>query len=174
MNIIVFGFKSSGKGFIGKAVAKEGKMEFIDTDDVLEDIYFEKHKERLSYRQIAKKHGMGFFRQIEKQAVERISGKDKVVIATGGGTLLSEENVQALKKNGKLALLKLDKETLFKRIMDGGMPAFFDKEKPRESFENLFNERMPKFEQIADFEVDCNNKKDEDISKEIRERAGKA
>jgi len=174
MNIVVFGFKNSGKGFIGRAVAKESGMDFVDTDDVLEEIYFEKEGERLPFRQIAKKHGMGFFRKLEKEAVKKLSSLDGYVIATGGGTLLSEENVKGLKMNGKLVLLQLDKGTLFKRIIRGGIPAFFDAENPKESFESLFKDRMEKYEKIADFEVDCNSKSDKELAKEILKRAGKA
>lgn len=174
MNIVLFGFKSTGKGWVGKALAKILKRDFIDTDDVLEDIYFERTGERLDYRQIAKKHGLGFFRQLEKDAVKKISEVDNKVIATGGGTAMFSENVDKFKKNGKMVLLRVDKEKLFNRIMSEGIPSFFDSKNPKKSFETLFKERMEKFEKIMDIAVECTDKTAEQISEEIIKGIGKA
>ena len=173
MNIVLFGFKSSGKGWVGKSLAKILKQDFIDTDDILEDIYFEKTGEKLDYRKIAKKHGLDFFRQLEKDAVKKISGLDNKVIATGGGTALFEENVAKFKKNGKMVLLRVDKEKLFNRIMSEGIPSFFDSKNPENSFERLFKERMEKFEEIKDIAVECTDKTAEQISEEIIKQLGK-
>lgn len=173
MNIILFGFKSCGKGWVGKSLAKTLKEEFIDTDDLIEGIYFKRTAKKLSYREIAKKHGMGFFRELEKEAVKIASSKDNKIIASGGGTPLFSENVAEFKKNGRMVLLKVEKETLFKRIMDSGIPAFFDPNNPRGSFEKLLKERMEKFEKIADFSVNYDNKTAEEISKEIIKLVGK-
>lgn len=174
MNVVVFGFKNCGKGFVGKALAKEMKWDFVDTDNVVEEIYFEREGRRLSFRQIAKERGMDFFKGLEKEAVKRVSAVDGRVIALGGGTPLFFDNTQVLKKNGKMVLLRLGKETLFKRIMDCGVPAFFDPKDPRGSFEKLFRERMEKFREIADFEVNCDNKSDKQIAGEIMRLVGKA
>jgi len=174
MNIIVFGFKNCGKGFVGKTLARKLNQGFVDTDDIIEEIYSKSEGENLSYRQIAKKHGMDFFRELEKDAVKRVSALDGKVIAVGGGTPLFFDNATVLKKNSKMVLLRLDKETLFKRIMGNGLPSFLDPKNPKDSFEKNLRERMEKFEEIADFEVDCSNKCVEQVVDEIKQFIEKA
>ena len=173
MNFVLFGFKGCGKSFAGGLLAARLGWKFVETDCVLEDIYFEKNGKRLSVREIAKKHGMVFFRLLEEEAVQRVSVLDGKVIGCGGGTAFSSENVAALKKNGKMILLKLARETLFRRIMAGGIPAFFDEKDPEGSFEKLFSERSKYFEGIADLKIDCNGKSGRQIVDEILEKAGK-
>ncbi len=172
MNIILFGFKNCGKTLVGKALAKEIGWEFVDSDRIVEEIYFEKNNKKISFREIAKNHGMDFFREVEKEAVERIAGLDQNVISLGGGVPLFFENTISLKKNGKMILLKLNKEILFKRIMHKSIPAFFDPKDPHASFEKLFKERMQKFDEIADFEIDCYNKSTKKIAGEIIQLLG--
>ena len=167
MNIVVFGFKSCGKGFIGKGLAEISEMPLVETDDMVEEIYLEKSGERLSYREIAKKHGMPFFRRLEEEAVKKASSFDGTIIATGGGTMLFQGNIDALRKNGKLVLLKLGKEELFKSIMASGIPVFFDSTDPKGSFERLFRERMVKFEKEADFEIKYSEATEQTVPKQI-------
>jgi len=173
MNIILFGFKNCGKGYVGKALAKYLDRDFVDTDDIIEEIYLEKYGQQESFRGIAKKHGMDFFRELEKKATKRVSEQDNKIVAVGGGTPLSSENRVNLKKNGKMILLIVDKEDLFRRIMQKGLPAFFDPNDPRGSFKKLLKERMDLFEKIADVKVNCDNKKREEIAKEITKLVGK-
>lgn len=167
MNIILFGFKNCGKGFYGRALAKELNWPLVDIDDIIESIHFERAGERIHYRRIARRHGMETFRQLEKDAVERVSKMDGKVIATGGGTPLFFDNADKLKKLGKMVLLEVDKGTLFKRIMSRERPAFFDPEKPKSSFEKFYRERMDKFREIADFKVNCDHKSGGQVAREI-------
>ena len=173
MNIVLFGFKNCGKTRISKALSREIGWKLLDIDRVIEEIYLETRGQSLSYSQIAKKHGMDFFRQVEREAVQRVSAKDKKIIALGGGTPLFFDNLASLKRNGKMVLLNVDKEELFRRIIKKGIPFFFDPEKPRKSFEELFQQRIPRFEEIYDFKVDCNGKESEQIAEEIMGLVGK-
>jgi len=173
MNYVLFGFKNCGKGRVGEGLAKLLGRDFLDTDDLVEELYERQTGKRLSYRGIAEKHGMDFFRELEKQAVKSISSKGQMVIAVGGGTILFQENVAELKKNGKMILLCVEKETLFKRIMSKGIPAFFDKTHPRDSFERLFEERMEKFGMVADLRVECVDESPKEIAKQVMQVIGK-
>jgi len=173
MNVVLFGFKGCGKTFVGRALAARLGLAFVDTDKVLEEAYFESKGKRLSFREIAKKHGMTFFRLLEKRAVQKAAILDEKVIACGGGTPLSPGNVAALKRNGRLVLLTLAKETLLERILAEGMPAFFDEKNPNASFEKIFNERARYFEEIADLKIDCDGKSSMQVMEEIVEKLGK-
>ena len=95
-NIVLTGMPGSGKSTIGKAVAEKTGREFIDTDEEIKkeigmeiSDYFESFGERA-------------FRDKETEIIKKISALSGVVIATGGGAVLREENVLALKMNGTL------------------------------------------------------------------------
>ena len=88
--------------------------------------------------------GEDHFRYLESEAVKKVGKISRRVIATGGGTPLFSDNTAALKKNGKMVLLDVDKETLFNRIMSKGLPSFFDPKDPRGSFEKIFKEKRQK------------------------------
>jgi len=169
MNVILFGFKNCGKTNLAKELAKKLDRPFLDTDDLIEGIYLERYGKNVSYRNIAKKHGMDVFRELEKEAVKRLSGLQEQVFATGGGTPLFFDNKEKLKACGKMVLLRVNKEEVYKRILEKGIPSFFDKENPRQSFEKIFSERMGKFEEMADFIVDCDHKSRSDMADEIVE-----
>ena len=110
MNIILIGFRGTGKTTIGKLLAKQLGKEFIDAD-----VYLEK-KEGMSIKDVFKKGGETLFRDIESKVITELSLLDNKVIATGGGAVLREENVKNLKRHGIIILLDADANTLHKRI----------------------------------------------------------
>lgn len=95
-NIVLTGMPSSGKSTIGKRLAKELGMEFVDTDAQIEKATGK------PIPQIFKESGEGGFRDIESQVIAEISAKQNCVIATGGGAILREQNVIALRGNGTI------------------------------------------------------------------------
>ena len=150
-NIVLYGMPSSGKTTIGKFVADLLNREFIDTD---EEIF---KKTGRTPSDIINTDGEYFFRNIETEVVKEISSKSGVVIATGGGAVLREENVDALKLNGVLIYLKRDLRLLSK----SGRPL-------TEKFgaEKLYEERKGVYEKIKDIEVK-NDKSVKSIAEEI-------
>ncbi len=97
-NIVLIGMPGSGKTTIGKALAEATGKTFIDTDEmivseygVISDIFAEKGEE--------------YFRDIEAEKVKEAAKMNGMIIATGGGAVLREGNVTALRQNGKLFFL---------------------------------------------------------------------
>jgi shikimate kinase len=109
MNIILIGYRGSGKSTVGSRLASRTGRRFVDTDDLIES------KEG-QIREIVESHGWGYFRTIEKKMIEEISKEDNLVIALGGGAVLDPDNVVNLVKNGLIIWLKADREVLQKRI----------------------------------------------------------
>lgn len=149
MNIILFGFKKCGKTYYGLKLAQKLHMKFIDTDLLIEELYEKIHHKALPYREIAKKHGFPFFRSLEKHAVDALAQEKNTIISLGGGVLLDPENVERLQKVGTLIYLKTPKEVLKQRILSQDPPAFFDPENLSESFEKMYNDRLPIYEKIS-------------------------
>jgi shikimate dehydrogenase len=98
-NIVLIGMPSSGKTTVGKIIADDLSREFYDLDDEIE-----KHI-GCTIAEFFKFHTEKEFRNIETQITKEISKKNGIVIATGGGCILREENANALKSNGRLYFL---------------------------------------------------------------------
>jgi shikimate kinase len=110
MNLILIGYRCSGKTSVGKIVAGHTGMSFYDTDDLIE-----KSTGR-TIDDIVAKEGWDKFRKIEKAVIMKASEFKNAVIATGGGVVTSEENVKNLKKNGYVVWLAGNPEALMKRM----------------------------------------------------------
>jgi len=95
-NIVLTGMPGSGKSTIGKLLASELGMNFIDTD---EEIVKRAQK---TIPDIFREQGEQGFREIESQVIADLSGVQNMVIATGGGAVLNEKNIEMLRENGKI------------------------------------------------------------------------
>lgn len=136
-NIVLCGMPSSGKTTVGKEIAKVFGKKFIDTDDVV----VEKKKESIS--DIFEKYGEGEFRKEERLAIEELSKENGLVIATGGGAVLDENNVRALRRNGVILFLDRSLENL---VATADRPLSSDTEK----LKNLFEKRYDVYKSCAD------------------------
>ncbi|MBI5273202.1 MAG: shikimate kinase [Chlamydiia bacterium] len=145
MNIILFGFKGSGKTHLGKRLARMLKRPFIDTDDLICMLY---PQQGLSCRQIYTQVGESVFRALEKQALHQLNASSHAVIALGGGAVLCPENVLYLQKIGTLVYLKVSFETVKKRIFRRGAPSFVDADNPEGSLYQIYCERLQVYESI--------------------------
>jgi len=109
-NIILTGFMGTGKSKVGKKLAARLDRKFIDTDVLVA------REEGMSIAQIFTDKGEPYFREREKQMVARACLEDGVVIATGGGTMVNEENVAKLKASGTVICLSATPEVIFARV----------------------------------------------------------
>jgi shikimate kinase len=110
MNIVLIGYRGSGKSKIGKRLANKLWLDFVDTDEVITE------RAGMTIRGIFEAQGEDEFRRMESAAIAEVTERDNLVIAVGGGAVMRPENVQALKRKGKLVWLQASAETLFARI----------------------------------------------------------
>ena len=95
----------SGKTTVGKNISF-GDFIFTDTDTEIEK------RCGCTIKELIETKGEHYFRDIETQVIREISQKNGLIIATGGGVVLREENVRALKRNGRLFFLDADLKRL--------------------------------------------------------------
>lgn len=94
-NIVLIGMPGSGKTTVGRILAEKLGREFIDTDQIITE-------EQGNITEIFEKLGEQGFRNIETDVIKRVSALQGKVIATGGGAVLREENIDFLKFNGRI------------------------------------------------------------------------
>lgn len=152
-HIIFIGFKNAGKTVIGREIASRLKKPFIDLDEQIEKSYAEQFARQLSCREITKRHGETFFRDLEVTVLQEVINLQPSVIALGGGAPLREEN-QLLLKPHILIYLTASPEIVFQRIMAGGIPSFFEEEDPLGSFKRLWEQRQQVYEDLAVLTID--------------------
>ena len=77
-------------------------------------------QEGMPIKNIFEKYGEGYFRDVETQQARVISESEGVIVSCGGGTVMRQENVDYLKKNGTIILLQATADTVFERVKRGG------------------------------------------------------
>lgn len=167
MNLILAGLKASGKSTIGKLLAEKFHWRFVDLHSLIEGLYFNKKGIRLGWEDIYKREGKENFTELESKAVEEVLKSDKQVVSLGIDTLfLGEDILNSLKKN-TIIHISTKPDILYHRIQKSCIQAFFDPKNPEENFRKLYNEKVPLYENMADFSFDNSEKKIEEVVKEI-------
>ncbi len=159
LNIVLTGFMGTGKTTVGRIVAEELNMKFIDTD---EEII---RTAGLSITEIFEGFGEKGFRNLEEEVVERVTSEKGLVIASGGGVILRERNINNLKKNGVIFLLTADRNEILKRLC-GSIDRPLVK-KNIEDFFRLLEERKERYFETADYVIDTNKITSESVAREI-------
>jgi len=153
MNIVLIGYRGSGKTTVGSKLAARLQMKFVDTDDLIEERYGSPISD------IVKSKGWDHFRNLEKTIIEEISKGDHLVIAPGGGAVLDADNVEALKRNGFIVWLKADQQTLLKRMnQDPGTNArrpTLTGKGTLEELKEVTSLREPIYERASEIQVDA-------------------
>ena len=108
--IFLAGFMGSGKSTIGPILANTIGYAFVDIDRSIEE------GQGKSVSAIFNDHGEKFFRSLERSALLRSTERPGLVIALGGGTLTSPENLQIVRTTGILVYLKISQDQLFRRL----------------------------------------------------------
>lgn len=145
--IFLVGPMGCGKTTIGKSLALISSRPFIDLDE--EIVAFCK----TSIPEIFKKEGEIGFRKQETLALKR-SLSYEAVIATGGGIVVTKENIDLLKNNGLVVYLYADVETQYQRTLnDNGRPMIYAEDR-KQRLSDIFDYRKPLFESVADITVD--------------------
>ena len=138
-NVVLTGMPGSGKSTVGKYLNIEG-FEFVDTDEEIEK------RCGCSIKELIQEKGEAYFRALETEVIREVSSMNCRIISTGGGAVLKEENVRALKRNGKLYFLNAD----LSRLQATDSRPLSD---TQEKLARLYTERMSLYTGTADVVV---------------------
>ena len=139
-NIVLSGMPGSGKSTVGKLTADQTGREFIDTDALIVDRTGE-------ITAIFAEHGEQYFRDLETEVIRELAPLNGKVISLGGGAILRDENIDALRHNGEIFFIDRSPEYL---IPTDDRPLADEKEK----IERLYHERIDRYMATADYIID--------------------
>ena len=163
-NLILTGFMGTGKTEVGRELARLLTMKLIDIDtEIIKSA-------KMSINQIFEQFGEQKFRDMETEMIEKVSCEKNVIISTGGGAVLKQENMEALKKTGRVICLMATPETILRRTSGTSERPLLQVEKPLEKVNELLNFRQPFYEK-ADLIIDTEDKTPLQIAEEIIEKA---
>ena len=165
MNIILIGYRGTGKSVVGRLLAKQLKRKLYSLDQRIVE------KSGLSIPEFVARYGWPKFRQLESEVVDEVcqAARD-AVIDCGGGVILDRRNVDRLQKTGRLVLLTVEFDTLMKRLArDRNRPALLDGVSFEEEQRRVLEEREAKYNEAADIICDTTRNRPEDTASEIIE-----
>lgn len=165
MNLILTGLRGSGKTTVGKAFAQDLGWEFVDLDRAITQ------KAGKEVKEIVQEQGWEGFRKIERETFAEVLQKDNRVIASGGGTLVQEQNMPLAQGNA-VVLLEAPIEELAKRIesdehTEGQRPSLTGTSSLKEDLKRTWMERESKYRHVAGITINA-NKPVEEIVQEIK------
>ncbi|MCX5717112.1 MAG: shikimate kinase [Nitrospirae bacterium] len=165
-NIVLTGFMGTGKSEVSRELSRVLGWKVIDIDTEIEK------SQRMKITEIFKQFGEPKFRDIEAEMIKTLSKNKNVVISTGGGVVLRQENMDALRENGVIICLTATPETILKRTGNNNDRPLLQVEDPLKKIQEFLKFRMPYYAK-ADIMIDTENKTPFEIAEEIIEKVNK-
>jgi len=154
-NLILCGFMGCGKSTVGHLLADRLGMTFLDLDSYLE------REAAMSVSDIFASEGEDGFRRREHDACVTLGRREGLVLATGGGAVLRDDNVEALKQNGVLVWLSVSPLTVVARLKDDTSRPLLQREDKDEAIRALLEARAPLYTRAADLTVGADGNPDD-------------
>jgi shikimate kinase len=147
-NIFLVGMMGAGKTTIGRALARRLDLDFADTDRELVG------RTGVPVATIFEIEGEAGFRKRESTILAELAQRSRLVVATGGGAVLSEENRRVMREHGTVVYLRARIDSLWERTRRDANRPLLDTPDPRGTLGLLLEQREPLYEQAAHVIVD--------------------
>lgn len=147
-NIYLIGPMGAGKSTVGRLLAKTLDIMFVDSDREIEQ------RAGVSIPTIFEYEGEAGFRRREAEVLADLTQLDGIVMATGGGSIMREENRICLHHRGFVVYLQCSVDKQMERTGKDPNRPLLQTENPREKLRELFRTREPYYKALADFIVD--------------------
>lgn len=161
-NIVLTGFMGTGKSSVGRRLAKKLGLKFVDTDDLITA------KARMSVKEIFDQFGEPKFREIERDVVARVSGEKGLVIATGGGVVLDEGNMDNLQRTGIIICLTASPEDILARTGGRNERPLLNTDEREKKVRDMLEHRRA-FYARADLSIDTSSLNQREVIEKILE-----
>ncbi len=166
VNIALIGYRGTGKSEVARQLALRLGWDWVDADVEVE------LKAGKSIAAIFSDDGEAAFRDLEAQVLAELVGRDRTVLALGGGVILRPDNRALLKQVGKVVWLTAEPETIAQRLAADAATA---SRRPNltatgglDEIRRVLADRLPLYRESSDAQVDTENKSPADVAAEIQ------
>jgi len=161
MRLLIIGPMASGKSTIGLKLANRLNLDFVDTDQQVED----RAGAEISW--IFDIEGESGFRIREEEVLKEVCLNDEIVISTGGGIIIEKNNRKLISESGVVIYLEVSIQTQLERtLMDKSRPLLNSKDK-EQTLKNLKKQRTPLYEEIANITIKAGDRSNNQVVEEI-------
>ena len=163
-NIFLIGFMGAGKSTIAKALCKELQMQLVEMDARIVE------EQGMSINDIFAQYGEDHFRDIESQLILTLGEEGNTIVSCGGGVVVRPQNIEFMKKGGKVVFLSATPETIYERVKNSADRPILNGHMNVEYIAELMEKRRALYEAAADIKIETDGKSRSVICKEIMER----
>jgi shikimate kinase len=162
MNLVLIGYRGTGKSEVGRRLARQLGMGLIGMDaDIV-------RRAGMSIPDLVEKFGWPKFRDLETAEARKLAARDNLVIDTGGGIIERPENIEVLQANARIFWLKAEVETIVARIQAGTeRPSLTPGKTFTEEVAEVLERRTPKYRSAAHHEIATDERTPDQIAAEI-------
>lgn len=162
MNIVLIGYRGTGKSVVGAIIARRLGMRYIGMDaEIVESA-------GMPIPEIVERLGWPGFRDLESAQVRELAGKDNLVIDTGGGVIERNENIEELQKSAMIFWMKARVDTIVSRIQgDKQRPPLTSGKSFTEEVAEVLERRTPLYRRAAHHEIDTDDLAPEQIAERV-------
>jgi len=161
-NIFLIGPMGSGKTAVGRHLARLFRLTFLDSDADIEA------KTGVDIPFIFEKEGEAGFRLREREAIERLTRLESIVLATGGGAVIDPENRRVLKERGVVVYLETSIGQQLERTRHGHHRPLLNDTDPEEKLRELMLRRAALYAEIAQITVSTDGRRVQLVAEEIQ------
>ena len=151
----------SGKSTIGRFLQKELNMELVEMDARIVE------EQGMSINDIFAEKGEDYFRDLESRLVLDLNNEGNTIVSCGGGVVIRPENVENMKKNGKIVFLSATPDTIYERVKNSTERPILNGHMNVEYIAGLMEKRRALYENAADIRIETDGKTRDEICKEI-------
>ena len=157
-SIVLIGMMGAGKSSVGRCLERRTGLRRFDTDDTIAKQFGK------SIPEIFAEVGEQKFRDAEAATLANLDPDHPLIIVTGGGIVLRDENIEHLKRLGLVIWLDADEDTLFERASRRGNRPLLQTADPRESLTTILAARRSLYERAADLRIDTTHRDHDEVA----------
>ena len=165
MNIILIGYRATGKTTLARLLADRLGWSWVDADVEIEE------RAGKSITRIFAEEGEPAFRSLEAQVIADLCRREKLVLAAGGGAPLRPESRRLMRESGSVVWLTARPETIFARMAadatTAGRRPNLTSRSGQDEIVHLLQKREPVYREAAHHEVDTEGKSPQELTSEI-------
>jgi shikimate kinase len=169
VNLFFIGYRGTGKSSVGRGVASILKRRFVDMDDELTGRLGRTIREHVA------RCGWPAFRAEESRLLRDLCRRDGWVVATGGGVVLDDDNVAAMRASGHVIWLEASPEVIARRLAADPRthdlrPALSASPEPGAEIPQVLHARLPLYRRAAHWRIGTDERRTEQLCRELAER----